>query len=194
MKRFTIKKVCFLPAPERYEVGAPNYPGVVGMLEAIKILKHIGFDYIKNHEQKLIKRVLDTLKKYPRVILYGDTENVSDRVGIIAFNIQGIKNEYVANFLSGFYAIAVRHTAFCAHPYVRCLTGEKEIINNNDSGCHSPEGMVRISFGVYTKETDVDVFLTAIQKLLSFKNIESSAVHIKDDNCYSLPNSFNMHL
>jgi selenocysteine lyase/cysteine desulfurase len=67
-------RVIYSPAPDRYEAGSPNYPGVVGMLKALKILKCIGFDYISAHEQLLMKKALDGLKQIPGVILYGDNE------------------------------------------------------------------------------------------------------------------------
>jgi len=160
--------VRYLPAPDRYEAGSPNYPGIVGMLKAMEILKCIGFDYVRQHEQRLLRRTIDGLKKLPGVILYGDSEIIADRVGIVVFNLRGIKNEEVANYLAGRYAIAVRHAAFCAHPYVRRLTRDMDM----DELCHPPKGMVRISFGIYNDEADVDCFLKAIQNLLDDRNLE----------------------
>jgi len=157
--------VIYLPAPDRYEAGSPNYPGVVGMLEAMKILKSIGFDYIKSHEQMLLRRTLEGLKKIPEIILYGDNENIIDRVGIIVFNIQGLDNEEVADFLANHHAIAVRHAAFCAHPYVRRLTNEI-VSDAKKNSCHPPAGMIRISFGIYNDEIDVDCFVKAVAELV----------------------------
>lgn len=160
------ESVIYLPTPDRYEAGSPNYPGVVGMLKSMTILERIGFDYIRQHEQKLLKRTLTELKKIPNVILYGDNINIADRVGIIAFNIQGIQNDVVADYLADFHAIAVRHASFCAHPYVRRLTKKP---NKKPNSCKSPEGMIRISFGIYNDKSDVDAFIYAI-KLLVFNH------------------------
>ena len=162
--------VIYAHAPDRYEAGSPNYPGVVGMLKAIEILKHIGFDYIVRHEQHLLRKVLDGLKSIPGVILYADNEDISDRVGIVTFNLQGIKSEDVANMLAGYRGIAVRHAAFCAHPYVRRLTGEPETVP-----CSPPKGMVRVSFGIYNNEKDVDCFLAAIKEILFRKHLTAIA-------------------
>ncbi|ABX43204.1 aminotransferase class V-fold PLP-dependent enzyme [Lachnoclostridium phytofermentans] len=178
--------VRYLPAPDRYEAGSPNYPGVVGMLRAMEVLKCIGFDYIKNHEQILLRRALDGLMKLPGVILYGDNENIADRVGIAVFTLRGIKNEEVANFLAGYRAIAVRHAAFCAHPYVRRLTGGSD---TSGSFCYPLEGMVRISFGIYNNETDVDTFLATIKELLyseylrHFARVKNNSVQLSDRLC-----------
>lgn len=162
-------------APGRYEAGSPNYPGLVGMLKAMEILNCIGFAYIKKHEQYLLRKTLDGLKNIPGVILYGDNENIADRVGIVIFNLKGIKPEEVANMLAGYRAIAVRHAAFCAHPYVRRLTQVQEAQNDPDVFCHAPEGMVRVSFGIYNNEQDVDCFLAAVKELMRHEHLRDFA-------------------
>jgi len=146
-------------APDSYEAGSPNYAGVAGMLKAIECLRCVGFDYIERHEQRLLRRALDGLRRIPGVTLYGDSENIADRVGIAAFNLHGMRPEETADFLAGRYGIAVRHAAFCAHPYVRRLTHEPE----NGMDCQAPVGMVRASFGIYTDEAEVDCLLTAVE-------------------------------
>ena len=170
--------VIYLLAPDLYEAGSPNYPGVVGMLKAMEILKCIGFDYIKNHEQFLLRKTLDGLKKLPGVILYGDSESIADRVGIVVFNIQDLDNEIVADYLANHHAIAVRHAAFCAHPYVRRLT---EVSETRDlfGSCQPPAGMVRISFGIYNDEADVDALLRAITTLLFSENLRGEITNKK---------------
>ncbi len=156
--------VCYSLAPDRYEAGSPNYPGVVGMVKAMEILKNIGFDYIQRHEQRLLRKTLDGLRCISGVILYGDSENIVDLVGIVVFNLYGIPSDVVANLLAGHSAIAVRHAAFCAHTYVRRLTQEAEI-----QPCSPPKGMVRVSFGIYNTEADVDCFLATIRELLCYR-------------------------
>ena len=153
--------VCYLPSPDSFEAGSPNFPGIAGMLKAIEILQSIGFGYIKRYEQYLLRYTLAELKKLPGVILYGDCENAEDRVGVIPFNLKGIPPKTVAEYMAGNHAIAVRHAAFCAHPYVYRLTGESL------HGCNSPVGMVRVSFGVYTNKKEVDDFLFAVDAMLS---------------------------
>lgn len=167
-------EVAYLEAPDSYEAGSPNYPGVVGMLKAIDILTCIGFEYIRWHELLLMKKTLDGLRKIPEVILYGDNDNIADRVGIIVFNIRGIRPETTANLLANYHAIAVRHAAFCAHPYVRRLTGCREADECPETQCTAPEGMVRVSFGVYNTEADIDCFLHTIKRIIC------SADHLDD--------------
>lgn len=167
------EQVRYLTVPDLYEAGSPNYPGVVGMLKSIELLKQIGFDYIAAHEQRLLRKTIHTLQQLPNVVLYGDNENIADRVGIVTFNVRGIKPEAVANFLAGHAAIAVRHAAFCAHPYVRRLTMAPE--DCGIESCVAPQGMVRVSFGIYNNDDDVDAFLAALRKLLINERLNAFA-------------------
>ena len=155
--------VIYAGEPDLYEAGSPNVPGVVGMIKAIEILKGIGFDYIANYEQKLLRKVLSELSKINNVILYGDCEKIEDRVGVFVFNINGRKPEDVANELALRAGIAVRHAAFCAHPYVRRL--ERLTKNRFGSFCDPPQGMVRCSFGIYTTEEEVDILIQTVKEI-----------------------------
>ncbi|MCL2361784.1 MAG: aminotransferase class V-fold PLP-dependent enzyme [Defluviitaleaceae bacterium] len=161
------RRVCYAPAPDSYEAGSPNYPGLVSMAAAIKMLKSIGFDYIANHEQQLMQRMIHGLREIPEVILYGDNEYTDDRVGIVLFNLRGQPSLDVADYLAGTHGIAVRHGAFCCHPYVRRLTKEPECI-----GCTPPAGMVRVSFGIYNNETEVDALISAVRELSMRPNVQ----------------------
>ena len=112
-----------LPPPEKDEAGSPNFFGAIALVQAMKELKNIGFDTIEENEKILLKRTIDGLNCINGVISYGDNENISDRLGIVVFNIDGMYNAEVARLLANLRAIAVRQGAFCAHPYVKRLLG-----------------------------------------------------------------------
>ena len=158
----------FLGSPERYEAGSPNYTGMVAMLKAIEILNQVGFEYIVKHEQILLRKTIDGLKKIPGVTLYGDNENITDRVGIVVFSIADKSHAEVAEQLANKYGIAVRQGAFCAHPYVFRLLGilDKDVTKEMYSEDYAMPGIVRVSFGIYNDENEVDVFLKAIEKIV----------------------------
>ena len=109
--------------PKSYEAGSPNYPGVVGLGKAIDILEEIGFDNIEAHEKALNQKLVDGLLKMDHSIVYGDTKDLSDRVGVITFNFSDINSQLVAEQLANEYGIATRRGAFCANPYVWRLYG-----------------------------------------------------------------------
>lgn len=156
--------VIYTGTHEVFEAGSPNYPGVVGMLKAMEILTEVGFDQIEAHEQKLLKMAIEGLSKIPKVILYGDSAKHDDRVGTVVFNIDLPKYcTNVAILLAQKRAIAVRDRAFCAHPYVRRLTDMKQFPVDNSCGRDAPEGMVRVSFGIYTTEEEVMAFIQTVK-------------------------------
>ena len=151
-----------------YEAGSPNYPGVVGLGKAIDVISDVGFDAISEHEKRLNRRVIDGLKKLPNIILYGDSENIDDRVGVVTFNFSDINTQLLAEQLSGLGAVATRRGQFCAHPYVWRLMGIPDSALKDFEGCASAKtpGMVRVSFGIYNTEEEVDKFLEILPRAM----------------------------
>ena len=154
----------YAEAPKSYEAGSPNYPGVVGMGKAIDILEEIGFDKIEEHEKALNQRLVDGLLKIDNSIVYGDTEDLSDRVGVITFNFSDVNSQLVAEELSHRYGIATRRGAFCANPYVWRLYGLPDEAVRNFTECSdiNTPGMIRVSFGIYNTEEEVDYLLEVL--------------------------------
>ena len=155
--------VRYKDAPAAYEAGSPNYPGVIGMSEAMKTLKGVGFDKIEAHEQVLIRRLIDGLKQMENVIIYGDADNISDRVGVVTFNFSDTNSYMVALKLAEMGA-ATRRGAFCAHPYVwRLMNVPQDALEEFvDCGDGGTPGMIRVSFGIYNTEEEVDEFLSIL--------------------------------
>ena len=169
-------------APESYEAGSPNYPGVVGMGKAIDILLEVGFDRIREHEEALNRRLIDGLKRFDHVILYGDTENIGDRVGVVAFNFSNVNSYLLAKRLANIGGVATRRGAFCANPYVWRLMGipDSELEDFLDCGDMNTPGMIRVSFGIYNTVEEVDEFLrvlpAAIEAALNDSNTQERVV------------------
>ncbi len=154
--------------PKSYEAGSPNYPGVVAMGKAIDILEEVGFDNIEAHEKALNQRLVDGLRKIDNSIIYGDADDLSDRVGVITFNFSDINSQLVAEELSHRYGIATRRGAFCANPYVWRLYGlsDEEVRNFAECSDTNTPGMIRVSFGIYNTEEEVDYLLEVLPKAI----------------------------
>lgn len=158
-------KEIWLEAPEKNEAGSPNFFGAVAMVEAMKELDKIGFDIIEKNEKILFKDLIDGMKSFNRVILYGDNENISDRLGILVFNIIGLSYDEVAEALASIRAIAIRQGGFCAHPYTRRVLGIKTDELEDYISKNGMPGMVRASLGIYNSKKEVNIFLETIEHL-----------------------------
>ena len=163
VERVLDDEIIWLSTPEKNEAGSPNFFGAVALMQALKEMNKIGLELIESNEKKLLKMLIDGMKNFERVILYGDNENIEDRLGIMVFNIDRLCYEMVGEYLASIRGIAVRQGGFCAHPYTRRLLGIKndeieEYIKKNGM-----PGMVRVSLGAYNSEKEVNIFLETIE-------------------------------
>lgn len=156
--------------PSLHEAGSPNFIGVMAMVTALEKLKEIGLENVYEHERELKEYLIKEMKQIENVILYGDTENTDDRIGVIPFNIKcNDKDCYdIAQILADEYAIALRSGKFCAHPYVNRLLNisdsEAYEYNLNEDELGSL-GMIRLSIGLYNTIEEADIFLEALKHI-----------------------------
>ncbi|AQR97554.1 aminotransferase class V-fold PLP-dependent enzyme [Clostridium saccharoperbutylacetonicum] len=160
-------KINFLLPPDKNEAGTPNFLGVMSLINSLKFIDNIGYDYIEKHEKHLLQHTIEGFKRIPNIINYGDTENISDRLGIATFNIKNMYHHDVANILAKKKGISVRHGWFCAHPYCRRLmnVGEDEAKEFLENPAKKMLGMVRISFALYNSIGEVDLFLNVLEDI-----------------------------
>lgn len=159
--------VVYLSPPDKNEAGTPNFLGVMALVNSLAVINTIGYDYIEEQERVLLKKIVNGLKSIPGIINYGDTENIDDRLGIITFNVKGMYHRDVARILAKKKGISVRHGWFCAHPYCRRLMDvtEEEAREFLENPNKKMLGMVRVSFGIYNSEEEVETFLNVIDDI-----------------------------
>ncbi|MEG0296264.1 MAG: aminotransferase class V-fold PLP-dependent enzyme [Clostridium sp.] len=158
-----------LDLPEKDEAGSPNFFGAVALVESMRVLSEVGYDYIENHEKKIMTKTIKRLSEIEDVILYADCDSINDRVGIVVFNIRGVDNHDVALALAQFRGIAVRQGGFCAHPYIARLmnVSDDEILEGMKNKDFKMPGMVRISFGIYNTEEEVDILINILKWIIN---------------------------
>jgi selenocysteine lyase/cysteine desulfurase len=142
----------------RHEAGTPNVLGVVALAAACEALT--GWETLVAEEERLLSRLRAGLAAVPGVrelSLWGD---LSPRVGIVSFVVEGRRARDVATELSDEYGIGLRDGKFCAHPFLRRLLGE------GSGGCDAGDGTaLRASFGIGTTDEHIDRLLTALRRL-----------------------------
>ncbi len=168
----TLDSVEWNEPPHKDEAGSPNVVGGIALAEAIAVMQEVGMENIAAHEHTLLTRAYGLLKNIPGLVFYGPTEDIEDKVGVLAFNVEGMHPGLVGAILGAEGGIGVRNGYFCAQPYVKKLLNISEEAGK-DSGCGVVEtgastfpGMVRASFGCYTNDEDVDALAGMLAKIV----------------------------
>ncbi len=165
----------FLNGSSRHTPGTPNIAGAVAMGKALRFLKEIGIENIRNHEITLMKKMVHGMQQIDGVSLLGNI-GVDERVGVISFNVEGIPHELMAKWLDEVGGIACRNGCFCAHPYVlELLKISPELSAQYRQKLSMGEdvqlpGAVRASIGIYNTMEEVEKFLTVLETLVSAKS------------------------
>jgi len=143
---------CEMPEslPERLEAGTPNMPGISGLLEGIRFVERRGPGHILDHEQTLLRGLLEGLRQIPALRLYA-AEDPALQTGVLSLNLEGADCEAVAAALDE-RKVAVRAGLHCA-PLAHAAAGTEE------------EGAVRLSLSVFNTDKEVGRFLCVFEQM-----------------------------
>jgi selenocysteine lyase/cysteine desulfurase len=167
----TLDRAVWNRPPHKEEAGSPNVIGGVALAAAVRRLESVGMDAIAAHEQELLAYGYARLKKIKNVLLYGPTDHLEEKVGVMAFNVEGMHHSLVAAILGVEGGIGVRDGCFCAHPYVKELLHvgpeadrvfTEEVMSGNKSNM---PGMVRASLGCYNTREDIDALVEMLERV-----------------------------
>lgn len=139
--------------PERLEPGSLNLPAFAGLYASMQYVKKVTREKIALHEQKLAERLVEELEKIPSVHVY-QAEDAKRRTGIVSFVVDGYQSGDIGMLLDEDYGIAVRTGYHCApliHKYLK------------DEGYG---GTVRVSFGWFNEEKDVEMVVGSLKEIL----------------------------
>jgi selenocysteine lyase/cysteine desulfurase len=168
----TLEKAVWNHPPHKEEAGSPNVPGGIALAAAIDMLQRTGMEAIAEHEHALLTYAYGKLKAIRGLQLYGPTDNLHEKVGVITFNVEGMHHALTAAILGVEGGIGVRNGCFCAHPYVKELlhvTPEDdrrltaEVVAGNKSNM---PGMVRASLGCFNNREDVDRLVEMLERVV----------------------------
>ena len=169
----TREEVYWASAPERNEAGSPNVAGAVALAASLRILSAVGMDAVAQHEKELTRHILHRLCEVDGLQVFGsaDPERLEDRLGVIAFNLDGYHHALVAAILAYEGGIGVRDGCFCAHPYILTLLkigGETYQTFRGHVLAGDREdmpGLVRASFGCYNTLEEIDTLVEWLQRI-----------------------------
>ncbi len=151
-------EVIWADLPARHEAGTPNVLGAVALAAACDALDAADRWRLAAEEAVLLRRLRVGLARIPGVHELALFDPDHPRVGIVAFTVDGWDCGRLATALSAEYGIGVRDGLFCAHPFVRHLTGSV------GGACGGTA--LRASLGLGTTAEDVDRLIDAVATLV----------------------------
>jgi len=143
--------------PARHEGGSPNVIGAIALAAACSTISRHR-EAIEEHETRLLERLRAGLEGVAGVEVLSIFGDDSDRVGVVAFTIDGWDSSLVSQVLSVEHGIGVRDGKFCAHLLVDELL--------EDPWGERSSTAVRASIGLGSTLEGVERLVAAVAKLV----------------------------
>ncbi|MBE7044122.1 MAG: aminotransferase class V-fold PLP-dependent enzyme [Ruminococcaceae bacterium] len=136
--------------PELLEVGTQNTPAIMALKASVDYILARTPQAIHEYELSLAMHLIENLNNIPGITVYGMTEK-KNRNATVLCNLAGMDSGGLADRLNDFN-IATRAGWHCAYP-AHCALGTEQ------------SGGVRISFGAFSKTSDVAKVTDAIYRI-----------------------------
>ena len=141
----TWDKTTYIEAPGKFEAGPPPIAAAIGLGEAIRYVSKLDLQDVHTHEQHLLRRASEGLKKIPGLRILGES---ADKVSVISFVVDGVHPHDLGTLLDH-EGIVIRAGHHCAQP----LMDRFQV-----------PATTRASLAYYNNESDVDALIQATQK------------------------------
>ena len=137
--------------PDKFEAGTPLLAEAAGLGATIKYLENIGLENIESYTKELTKYLYDKLSKISNIKIYG-TNEISDRVSLVSFNLEGVHPHDLTSFLDE-KGICIRAGHQCTQPLLGKL------------GTYS---VARASLYFYNTKEEIDFFIQVLKETKEF--------------------------
>lgn len=137
--------------PDKFEAGTPLLAEAAGLGATIKYLEDIGLENIESYTKELTKYLYDELSKISNIKIYG-TNEISDRVSLVSFNLEGVHPHDLTSFLDE-KGICIRAGHQCTQPLLGKL------------GAYS---VARASLYFYNTKEEIDFFIEVLKETKEF--------------------------
>ena len=144
----TFEKTTYNELPFKFEAGTPDYIGSTALAEALRYVQAIGMDKIAAHEHDLLVYGTERLMEIEGMRIIGTADQKSSVISFLVGNI----HPYDIGMLLDKLGIAVRTGHHCAQPLIDSL---------------GIPGTVRASFAFYNTKEEIDVFVTALKRVVT---------------------------
>ena len=149
VKSVTIEKTAFADPPARFEAGTPAIVQTVGLQKAVEYVSRLSMKRIEAYEGELTAYMKEGLDSLPFVRQLGTQK---EKGGVFSFVVDGVHPQDIAMVLDQ-EGVCVRAGHHCAQPLSERL---------------GVSSSVRASLGLYNDKEDVEAFIAALEKAVSF--------------------------
>lgn len=142
--------------PDMCESGTLNVAGLAGLNAGIQWIQNKGVETIRNHEIKLMNRLITGLQEIPDTTVFGPCD-AARQSATVSFAIKGISPSEIG------LALDQNHDILC-RVGLHCSPSSHKTIGT------FPTGTVRFGLGVFNTEEEVDTALNAVTVLVEKNN------------------------
>lgn len=146
IKEVSFEGTTYNDIPYKFEAGTPSVADVLGLKAAIEYINKIGFDFIRKHEEELMRYTTQKLLEIGDITIYGTS---SQKAGSLSFNLNGVHPFDVGTLLDQL-GIAIRTGHHCAQPVMKH---------------YNIVGTARASFAIYTTKEEIDIFIESMKRV-----------------------------
>lgn len=147
IKEVTLEKTTYNILPHKFEAGTPNISGGIGLGTAFEFLNSLDMNKVVEHEQELLDYATSKLEEIDGIKFYGQAK---EKTSVISFLIDGL-HPYDVGTLLDKMGIAVRTGHHCTQPIM------------DQFGI---PGTIRASFALYNTKEEIDVFISALNRII----------------------------
>jgi cysteine desulfurase/selenocysteine lyase len=144
----------FVPrdAPFKFEAGTPAIEATIGFGAAVKWMRSLGLDTIREHDRAMSRYLIDGLADIPGVRVLAKKVPVDKRIALATFVVDApaMTQESVARALCDMFAVCVSAGFHCTH-----------VLHHR---AHLP-GTVRASPHVFNTTEEIDVLLEGVREI-----------------------------
>lgn len=134
--------------PHKFEAGTVNAAGAYELAEAIKYLQNVGFDHIREKEDRLTKIIFEEAENYPYMHIFGSEDPLKHN-GIVTFTIDDVHPHDISSILDESH-ICIRAGHHCAEPLMKHI---------------GASSTARASLYFYNNEEDVRFFMKKLKEV-----------------------------
>lgn len=143
IREVSFAKSTYADLPAKFEAGTPDIAGAIGLGAAIRYVQKVGWTFIHEQEEKLLKYATERLSAIPGLRIIGTAH---EKATIISFVVDGIHPHDIGTLLDE-RGVAVRSGHHCAQPLMKFF---------------GVPATTRASFAFYNSKEDVDALVDAI--------------------------------